>query len=594
MPAESTDAQLLEAFARRRDQAAFAQVVERYAALVYSAALRQVEPTLAEDVSQAVFFILAKKAAQVEGRTLAGWLVNTARFAALASGRMEARLKRREEKAALMQPESVDPPHEGSRDWDQIAPLLDEALARLDENDRNAITMRYLQGKSVREVAAAMSLSEAAAGKRATRAIQTLRDYFARRGLNFSTESLGCALTAHAIVGVPASLAVKLTAAGVGGGTLSAGAGTIAKGAIPLMLTAKTQVAAVVIGLIVLGGGAAIVATQFNSRMAISPTTAPADLAMDQFPAETTPATQPITGDGRPREIFTRYPTPPAAAATFVGRVEGLKDPADAEVGIISLRGVQWTSNANYQWQPLNEDGTFTIAAAAFPEARRAIAVRSHDQSVTYLRAEFEPGDSAKDMVVRMKPTRLISIAANDSAGQPIKSFKVEIFDGSADGPNITDDEDRPLSTQRLDAPLASRGVLEVPLPLEPLCVMLSGNGIAPSFQKIDPRTSDHFAFSLLKATPISVTLTDHGKPVVDERVMLNNPAVQFSYTARKTDAAGKFTVPAGIPGTYRIAIRKRVVETTVIEGVPCEVNIDLADIPTVVPSTGPTTAPSL
>src|ERR1700712_3371467 len=100
MDRERTDSELLDLFVRQRDEAAFAQIVERHAGLVYSAALRQVGPTLAEDASQAVFFILAGKAHQVDGRTLAGWLVKAARLAALASQRMEVRCKQREQKAA--------------------------------------------------------------------------------------------------------------------------------------------------------------------------------------------------------------------------------------------------------------------------------------------------------------------------------------------------------------------------------------------------------------------------------------------------------------------------------------------------------------
>ena len=594
MPPDATDTQLLHSFARLHDQAAFALIVHRYAALVYSAALRQVGPALAEDVSQAVFLILAQKAGQIDGSTLAGWLVKTARYAALASRRMEVRLKQREQKAARMQPELTNSDDDSTK-WQQLAPLLDEALARLDEKERSAITLRYLQGKSVREVAAAMSVSEAAAGKRATRAVQTLRDFFARRGVTLTTEALSGALAVHGVVSVPASLAGKLAATGVGGAAVSTGVGSIVKGTSALMLTAKTKLTLAAAALLVIGGGGvAIVATQFSggSSSAAAPA-APESVQVIQAKIGVAPATQTIALTTRPAESFTRYATPAGSSATFSGRVEGVIDPAAAEVGIIALRGVQWTSNANYQWEPLNADGTFTIAAAAFPEASRALAVRSKGQSVTFVRATFEPGDSARDVVIHMKQTRPISIIATDSAGTPVNSFKVEIFDGSADGEFLLDDQGNRLSTQRLDAPLTSRGLIEVNVPLEPLCVMVSGTGIAPFFQKIDPRTDDKFSFHLLKATPIAVTITDGGKPVANERVMLNNPAVHFSYTARKTDAAGHFVLPAGIPGTYRIALRNKVVETQVIEGVPCEVEIDLAKLPAAPSATAPTTIPS-
>lgn len=586
MERDRTDTELLDAFARRRDGAAFEQIVARYAGLVYSAAMRQVGPALAEDASQAVFFILAQKAQQVDGRTLAGWLVNTARYASLASRRAEVRLKQREQKAAQMQPEHES--RDASADWAQLSPLLDEALSKLDEKDRSAVTLRYLQGKSVREVAAAMSTTEAAAGKRATRAIQTLRDYFARRGMRLSAESLGCAMSAHGLVDVPTALTGKLAAGSVGtAGTLSGSAATIVKGTIPLMATAKAPALIATAAVVLLGGGAAIVATQVDySRTAISPTTLPTDGPIIQASAGVAPATQPVAPVERGKEIFTRYITPAGQPATFEGKVEGLNPGVLPEVGIVSLRGTQWTSNANYQWMPVNADGTFSIAAANHPDARRAIAVRTKGQSVTFLRAEFEANESARDIVVRMKPTKPITFTAIDSAGNPVNSFKVEIFDAGAFAEQLYDDNGRPLRPQRLDAPVTSRGVLDVVVPLEPLSVLVSGNGIAPYQHRIDPRERDSFTFSLLKATPIHVTITDDGVPVAKERVMLNNPAVAFSFTARTTDDAGHLTLPAGIPGSYRIRVRNETVETTVIEGEPCFVEIDLKDLET--PATQP------
>src|SRR5215217_3155397 len=98
MVSHRTDSDLLQAYARPGDQPAFGLIVNRYAGLVYSAALRQVGPALAEDVSQAVFFILSRKASQIDGRLLAGWLVKAARLAGMAARRMEARRNQREQK----------------------------------------------------------------------------------------------------------------------------------------------------------------------------------------------------------------------------------------------------------------------------------------------------------------------------------------------------------------------------------------------------------------------------------------------------------------------------------------------------------------
>ena len=78
------DEELLSAYADRHSEEAFEVLVERHLALVYSAAVRQIQNLdLAEEVTQAVFVILAEKARMMKGRTvLAGWLCRTTHFVA--------------------------------------------------------------------------------------------------------------------------------------------------------------------------------------------------------------------------------------------------------------------------------------------------------------------------------------------------------------------------------------------------------------------------------------------------------------------------------------------------------------------------------
>lgn len=596
-----TDSELLKRFATRQDQAAFACLVQRHAGLVYSAAMRQVGPSLAEDASQAVFFILARKANEVDGRTLAGWLVKAARLAALASGRMEMRCKQREQRAALMSNESTnDPDDDAGLKWDELAPLLDEALARLDEKDRTAVTMRYLQGKSVREVANAMSVTESAAGKRATRAVQALREHFARRGVNLSAPSLGRAMALHGVVVVPIALTGKLTAtasaatamtatgalavagASATSTSLSATTTTLIQGTLPLMVTAKsyTLAAAVAAAVFIAGGGAIVATLVAASRTPVAvATTSQTFQNVPAKAAEAPPAQEPpVEADDR-REQFARFITPDGATATFSGIVEGVIDPARAEVGIIYLRGTQWTSFNNYQWEPVNADGTFAIAADRFPESRKTIAVRAQDQSITFLRAEFDANESANEIVVKMKQVRQIEITAKNSKGRAVRAFKVEIFDDSVAGKRHTDDEGRPLRSQRLDAPVAAGGAVRTFVPMERISVLLSGTGIAPFFQTIDPRVSDRFEFTVLSSTRLEGRLTNGGEPVAGEKLMLNNDAVPLSYTARTTDADGRFTLVEGIPGTYNIAFRDKRISVPLVEGEPANVSIDIAEL---------------
>src|SRR5205085_7442087 len=128
---EAGDEELLREYAATGAEKAFARLVERHVDLVYSAAFRQTgNHAMAQDVAQAVFTILARKAASLRPETvLAGWLFRAVRYAALDARKIEARRQAREEEAGQMQ--LIDCNDDTGSQWEQFAPLLDEALATL-------------------------------------------------------------------------------------------------------------------------------------------------------------------------------------------------------------------------------------------------------------------------------------------------------------------------------------------------------------------------------------------------------------------------------------------------------------------------------
>src|SRR5689334_9344834 len=149
----SDDGELLTRYARGKDEEAFGTLVRRYVNLVYSAALRQVSDAhLAEDVTQMVFLKLARKAGSLpEGVVLAGWLHADTRLTALQVMRTERRGAAREEAIEMET-------NETALEWEELRPVLDEALAEIEPAERDALLLRFFGDRNFADVGAALRL----------------------------------------------------------------------------------------------------------------------------------------------------------------------------------------------------------------------------------------------------------------------------------------------------------------------------------------------------------------------------------------------------------------------------------------------------
>jgi RNA polymerase sigma factor (sigma-70 family) len=249
---------LLREYARQDSEAAFAELVCRHINLVYSAALRHVGiAAQAEEITQAVFVILARKSASLrEDQILDAWLFETTRLTALSFLRGERRRQFREQEAymqSILQESTPDPV------WQQLAPSLDEAMMRLGRRDREAVVLRFFKGRSLGEVAAALNIKEPAAQKRVSRALEKLRNHFARRGVDSTAAVIGETISANSIQAAPVALAKAVTAVAIAkGATVSISTLTLIKGALKIMAWTKVKTAIVtaVIIVCVAGGGA--------------------------------------------------------------------------------------------------------------------------------------------------------------------------------------------------------------------------------------------------------------------------------------------------------------------------------------------------
>ena len=213
------DMALVREFAVQQSETAFETLVARHLDLVHSAAVRQVgDPHLAEEITKAVFLILARKAASLRAGTfLTGWLFKTTRYAAATELRAIARRRRRETEAHNMTTLTAETTEETA--WPHIAPLLDEALARLNETDRRVLLLHYFEGRTLAETGAALALTEDAARKRVTRGLDKLRKYFVKRGVTLTATVIAGAVAANSVQAAPIGLAANITAAAMLAGT---------------------------------------------------------------------------------------------------------------------------------------------------------------------------------------------------------------------------------------------------------------------------------------------------------------------------------------------------------------------------------------
>lgn len=187
MNQRQSDFEWLQQFARAGNQSAFRDLVRRHIDLVFATALRKVgDPGGAEEISQNVFSVLARKAWQfAPDDSLPAWLHKTALLESQAWLRGEMRRRRREQTAADLGTTMKTPDEQPA--FRALVPLLDEALMSLREKDREVLLLRYYESQSLKEVGTALGVSDDTAQKRVKTALEKLSQFFQRRGFKSAT-----------------------------------------------------------------------------------------------------------------------------------------------------------------------------------------------------------------------------------------------------------------------------------------------------------------------------------------------------------------------------------------------------------------------
>lgn len=200
--------QLLRQFVETRSDEAFRLLVREHAPMVFSTALRRLSGNraAAEDVTQEVFCLLARKASGLTGVVLAGWLYRQACRQAANYVRTETRRKRRE--TIAMEP---SPHAQHIAPSDELARELDAAMESLSAKDRDALVIRYFESADYSTLGRALGMSEDAARKLVGRALEKLSVILKRRGITVASVSLGGTLSGFGAEALPESMLSRIS-----------------------------------------------------------------------------------------------------------------------------------------------------------------------------------------------------------------------------------------------------------------------------------------------------------------------------------------------------------------------------------------------
>jgi RNA polymerase sigma factor (sigma-70 family) len=239
--------QLLAEYVKNGSEAAFRDLVGRYTNLVYSVALRLVngDAHFAEDIAQSVFIDLARMAHNLSPEVmLGGWPHRHTCFVASKARRTDRRRQARERQAAQMNASEDHSPANLAR----IAPIIDDAINQLGEEDRLAILLRFFEQRDFNSVAASLGSTDDAAQKRVSRALEKLHGLLEHRGITCSAVDLAALLTAKAVAAAPAQLAATLATAALAAAP-TASAGTLAIGKIIAMTKLQLGIVSAVVAI---------------------------------------------------------------------------------------------------------------------------------------------------------------------------------------------------------------------------------------------------------------------------------------------------------------------------------------------------------
>lgn len=161
-------------------------------------------------------------------------------------------------------------------EWERLRPLIDDVIHELNDRDREAVLLRFFEGRAFADIGVALELSEDAARMRVDRALEKLHALLVRRGVTSTAAALGAVLANQAAASAPAGLAVTVTnAVAVSTAAAPGPAATL----VQFMTTSKIAAGVAGVAILAVALGTATHETRTRQMAVESLTRATADVA---------------------------------------------------------------------------------------------------------------------------------------------------------------------------------------------------------------------------------------------------------------------------------------------------------------------------
>lgn len=417
-----SDTTLLERWIHRGDPEAMAAIIKRHSAMVYATCRRVTgNATDAEDVAQECFLKLAS--VRHAGESLAGLLHTTATRLALNKSRGDARRRAREAEYTAM---NTAP--EGAT-WDDVQPLIDEAIAALPEKRRSAVVRHFLQGETHAEIARDLGVSRAAISQQVARGVEEVRETLRKRGVMVLTASLTAMLVASRAGAVPASVMLALgrlavSGAGCGSGTAAA-KNVVAAGWAGLLVKSLLGAAAVAgLAFVLLGRPSENLVQQANRSVAPTRNLAPEDLPAES--PSTPPPTPSIVGvENRDPELSVEPEIGNGTIRVYV--TDRVGEPISRAMVRLEKRDPDW----GFTSSGFTEVQCDTVGEAQFsgqPWGRYLVSVQ-HEGQASRSVAHLDADNPVSNLDLTLQTAGAISGQVLDASNAPVVGAEVALLD---------------------------------------------------------------------------------------------------------------------------------------------------------------------